>query len=564
MNQPTFHWIPRNKTHLSSAEENLLEALLISRGISGTQDTEKFLYPKLNHLADPFKIPGCEAAVDRIWAALKANESICIYGDYDVDGITSVTILNIVLKAYGASPKPFIPKRSSEGYGLSLQGIKRCFEENGTPDLLITVDCGTNSAAEIDHLRKLGTEVIVIDHHEPDPNENVAAVSIVNPKPSSGFEYLCAAGVVFKVAHALLKTHPIDFDLKDIIQFVALATVADIVPLVGENRIFVRYGLLRLERSQNMGLRALKNSAGLDGRIFSSDIGFRIGPRINAAGRMDSPETAVELLTTKDENRALELAQILETFNTKRQTYEKQIRQEAIAQLEELDAIHAENELSVIVLGSREWHPGVVGIVASRLMRQFYKPTFIVAIDENGIGKASGRSIEGVSLVQAIRECKDDLISGGGHDMAAGLSVHENSLANFRSSFSDFVYRQSTPEDRIPKLKYDTLIPLESLTLDFLNSYELLQPFGNANPQPVFVSSMVDLAAPPHHLKNKHLRFILQQNGHQRDAIFFGAGDRELPKPPWDVAFQINRNTFRGDTSLQIVIQDVRSAQPFP
>jgi single-stranded-DNA-specific exonuclease len=560
-------WIPRlSPVHGGAAEAAgagagfppILEHLLRQRGLLSDGDLETFLRPRLKDLSDPFLLPDMELAVGRIFRAIDAGEKICIYGDYDVDGVTSIALMRRVLRAYGAEPRLFIPKRSSEGYSLSAAALERCMREGDRPDLMITVDCGTAAVEEIASLSEQGVEVVVVDHHEPAPHGLPNCVAVVNPKRSNHLTYLCAAGVVFKLAHALLKTRPLDgFDLRDVIDLVAVATIADIVPLIGENRILVCHGLRRLPKTPNAGLWALQKVTGMDGAATSMDVGFRIGPRLNAAGRMDVPEDALEMLLTDDGAHAARLAEKLDGYNRERQRHEQQMRTEALAMLGE--GFNPGDD-PVIVLGSRSWHPGVVGIVASRLMRQFHKPTFIIAIDSNGVGKGSGRSIEGISLVQAIQACQGHLLAGGGHDMAAGLSIAESSITAFRRSFGDYVRSASNSEQRLPRLYVDAEVDFDDLSLEFLDSYELLQPFGSSNPQPIFMSRQVYLSEAPQRLKNNHLRFFLRQGYTERDAIFFGGGERTLPEPPWDIAFTIDRNTFRGKTSLQIIVQDVRAA----
>ncbi|MFC5050186.1 single-stranded-DNA-specific exonuclease RecJ [Rubritalea spongiae] len=538
---------------------SILLKLLGQRGVSGEEAIQKFLNPKLKDLSDPYLLPHMTEAVERICSAIDKGEEVIVYGDYDVDGVTSVALMRNVLDAYGVAGGVYIPKRGEEGYGLSDEAIDNLLEEHGKPHLIITVDCGTASINEIARLNELGVDVIVVDHHEMSADGSPECVAVVNPKLGDGFHYLCAAGVVFKLAHALLKKRRLEaFDLKSYIDMVAVATVADIVPLVEENRLLVRHGLKRLPRTGNVGLKALQRVAGLDGNVSSMDVGFRIGPRINAAGRMDKPEDALALLCESNSRSAKQLAEVLDDYNRQRQTYEKQIRDEAMRMVEEqCDPVND----PVIVLGSRKWHPGVVGIVASRLMRQFYKPTFIVAIDDDGVGKGSGRSVEGVSLVGAIQSCTDDLIAGGGHDMAAGLSIREERIADFRKNFGEYVLKTTTAAQRAPRMHVDAEIDFEELSLDFLDSYDLLQPFGSQNPQPVFMSRGVWLTEAPRHLKNKHLKLFLRQGISERDAIFFSGGERNLPDPPWDVAFTIDRNTFRGRTTLQMVIQDVRASR---
>ena len=533
----------------------ILGRLLSQRGIQH-EEVERFLRPRLAELTDPFEIPEVDLAVDRILRAVDQKERVCIYGDYDVDGVSSIAVLRTTLEAYGLKPYSFIPRRSSEGYGLSEGGLERCLTECGKPDLMISVDCGTVSNDAIAMLKSKGVETVVVDHHEMGPDGRPDCVALVNPKAARDpREYLCAAGVVFKLAHALLKQRPLEgFDLKSVLDLVAVATISDIVPLVDENRLLVRHGLRKLENSVRPGLRALLKLTGTEGRLSSADIGFRIGPRLNAAGRMDQPEQALATLMTGCSNEALDLADELENFNRNRQKLEQAIFAEAMAMLKE-----STND-PVIVVGSRAWHAGVVGIVASRLMRMYHKPVFVISIDENGIGKGSGRSISGISLVEAIGSCREHLIAGGGHHMAAGLSIHEDSIDAFRESFVKFVNETCGEKDLAAKVHVDAEVELGELSLDFLASYELLQPFGSSNPQPIFLARNVWLTEPPRRLKNNHLRLFLRQRYDERDAIFFGGGANELPDPPWDIAFTVDRNVFRGRVSVQISIQNVRPA----
>jgi single-stranded-DNA-specific exonuclease len=538
----------------------ILLQLLHQRGIHECGEIERFLDPRLRDLADPFEIPEMQAAVERVFAAIDRREHVCIFGDYDVDGVTSIALLRRVFEAYGATPRHFVPIRSSEGYGLGPAALERCMSEGPVPQLLLTVDCGTASVDEIATLRTRGIDVVVVDHHEPGPKGRPDCHAFVNPKAGSRFTYLCAAGVAFKLAHALLKTRPLDaFDLRSLLELVALATIADIVPLVGENRILVCQGLRRLPATLSPGLRALQEVAGVNGNATSMDVGFRLGPRLNAAGRMDVPQDALDTLLTDCRRLGAELATRLDAYNRERQQHELRIRQEAMEQLaaQGFDPVHD----PVIVLGSRGWHPGVVGIVASRLMRQFHKPAFVVAIDDDGLGKGSGRSVPGVSLVAAIDACRAVLDAGGGHEMAAGISVREEHLNEFRQRFAEFVSKATTPDQLQPVLRLNAELSLDELSLGFLASYEKLQPFGNGNPQPVFFARDIHPCRPPGHLRNKHLRLHLRQGLCEHEAMFFGGGERHLPDPPWDLAFTIDRNTFRGRTHLQVIVQDIRAAE---
>ncbi len=557
-------WIPRGQPYQPDEEGKsgsgvpaILEHLILQRGLAQAGELERYLQPRLRDLSDPMLIPGMGPAVTRILQAVDGSQKVCIYGDYDVDGVSSIALMRRILQAYHLQADCFIPKRAAEGYGLSEAAIARCISENGKPDLIITVDCGTVSVVEIAQLAEAGIDVVVVDHHEPSPDGTPDCHALVNPKLGEQFTYLCAAGVVFKLGHALLKKRPADLDLKELLDLVSVATIADIVPMVEENRLLVRHGLKRLSCTLNPGLKALQKVTGMIGTATSMDVGYRIGPRINAAGRMEQPEDALAILMTESREEAESLADQLDGYNRQRQAQELLILKQAEAMLE---ANPAWSELPVIVLGSREWHPGVVGIVASRLMRKYHKPTFTVAIDEEGLGKGSGRSIEGVSLVEAIRECMDDLVAGGGHAMAAGISIREHCLDAFREHFSQYVMEQTDEQQRTPKLLYDAEIDFEQLTLGFLGEYELLQPFGSGNPQPIFVARGVHASRSPIHMKNDHLRLALCQDRCERNAVFFGGGSKPLPEPPWDVAFTVDRNTFRGRTSLQLIVQDIRSS----
>lgn len=539
----------------------LVRKLLAQRGISGRERALRFLKPRLADLGDPFALREMDAAVERIFRAADNGEHVCIYGDYDVDGVSSVTLLYTILRAYGIRTDYFIPVRTREGYGLSEEGMANAIAKCGeTPGLIIAVDCGTSSVEEVAWLQAQGIDVVILDHHEASTQGRPPAVAVVNAKleEDSPFTYLCSAGVVFKLAHAMLKERRLPkFDLKQYLDVVAIATVADIVPLVEENRLLTRHGLRVMESGGNIGIQAINRVTNLNRRPSASHVSFRIGPRLNAAGRMDNPLDALNLLMTRDTAVAMELAERLEMHNRARQQEEEKIRHEA---MEMLSHTFSPKRDSVIVLGSRTWHPGVVGIVASLLMRRYHKPTFVISLDENGIGKGSGRSIPGVSLVQAIHACADTLISGGGHDMAAGLVIHEDMIDAFRARFDAFVKESVDPSRLTPVLNVDAEVSFPELTLELLDSYELLEPFGNSNPQPVFMSRNVMLTDAPRHLQGNHLRLGLRQGNYECDAMYFNGGSVKLPDPPWDIAFTIDRNVWRGRVSLSISIQDIRPA----
>ena len=520
----------------------------------------RFLQPRLQDLSDPFLLPDMDKAVNRLLKAVDNKESVVIYGDYDVDGVTSLTLVKSLLQAYGLEPRTFLPHRMEEGYGISADGLEKC-RADGPMDLLVAVDCGTTSIAELAPLAEQGTDVLIFDHHECSENGRPHCVALVNPKAGDDFHYLCSAGVVFKLGHAMLKQRWLDnFELREFLDIAALGTVADIVPLQDENRLIVRKGLLQLERTCHAGLRALRKVAALQSPLNAMDIGFRMGPRLNAAGRLASAQAALDLLLCKDDGEAMVIAEELDANNRERQAVEQAIFKEAEAQIEaELDPM-----ASGFVLGSDGWHPGVVGIVASRIMRRYHRPTFVVAFDEDGIGKGSGRSVHGISLVEIINRSRDLLLKGGGHDMAAGISIERRHFDEFRERFAREVASLASDDLFSPKLMLDVETKLSDLRPEVLDNYELLEPFGPANPQPLFYARAVRPRETPRLLKNKHMQMVLTQDGAERDAVWFSVGQVVLPKPPWDLAFHVQRSYFRGRMRIQILIQALRRTKAYP
>lgn len=532
--------------------------LLKRKGFLDSAEVDAFLQPRLQSLGDPFLLPNMQAAVERVLRAIAREERIVLFGDYDVDGVTSLALLAEMLRSYGVEPALFLPLRMEEGYGLSAESVTRCCEEH-RPDLLIAVDCGTSSNVEIAGLRARGVDVIVLDHHEP-KSVLPDCVAIVNPKIASdcAHQYLCSVGVVFKLCHALLKTKPSSgFDLKAQLDLVALGTVADIVPLHRENRVLVQRGAKQIARSTRPGIRRLMEVAGVRAPIAPEDIGFRLGPRLNAAGRLATAEKALRLLLTADETEAAELAAFLDGQNRERQAVEKEIfaaadEQAAASFLPERDA--------AIVVGAPDWHPGVLGIVASRVMRKYHRPTIVVGFDAAGVGKGSGRSIEGFSIVEALTKCEKFLSKFGGHEMAAGLTIDQAKFRTFAEAFRAAARAQLSDEQLQPCLQLDHEITFGDLNADFLKWHELLQPFGNGNPQPTFFARAVEPTIAPQVLKEKHVVLRLRQKNHFQRAIFFGGASSELPPPPWDVAFRVSSDLYEGETRLQIQVQAMRTA----
>jgi single-stranded-DNA-specific exonuclease len=533
--------------------------LLFRKGFATVEEVQAFLQPRLKSLSDPFLLPNMEAAVNRILSAIDRRERIVLFGDYDVDGVTSLALLAETLRAYGVAPDLFLPLRIEEGYGLSRESVERCVEQFH-PQLLIALDCGTSSAAEIVELQERDVDVIVLDHHEPKA-KLPECVAIVNPKvdSTSPFHYLCSVGIVFKLCHALLKTRPVEFDLKSKLDLVALGTVADIVPLRGENRTLVQRGAIEIARTTRPGLKKLIEVSGVKPPIFTEDIGYRLGPRLNAAGRLSTAEKSLRLLLTQDETEASELAEFLDKQNRERQDVEKRIfaaAEEKISQ--EFDS----NCDAAIIVFERGWHPGVLGIVASRIAHKYHRPAIVIGVDENGVGKGSGRSIEGFNLVQALTRCADKIDKYGGHEMAAGLTIQEKNLDLFAKQFRQVARELLSDEDLQPRLRLDHEISFAELNFDFIGWHEMLQPFGNGNPQPLFFAREVESVAAPRVVGERHLQLRLrQQNYHQR-AIFFGAAANTLPRQPWDIAFRIRPDEYEGETRLEMRVEAVRESAP--
>ncbi len=534
--------------------------LLLRKGFHSLEEVENFLRPRLSSLIDPFLLPQMHAAVSRIFAALDSQERIVLFGDYDVDGVTSLALLNEMLRAYGGTPELFLPFRLEEGYGLSRESVERCLEQH-RPQLLIALDCGTSSVTEIADLKKRGVDVIVLDHHEP-KSALPECVAIVNPKidADSPFHYLCSVGIVFKLCHALLKTRPLtDFDLKSKLDLVALGTVADIVPLRGENRVLVQRGAIEIARTSRIGLRKLMQVAGVRVPILPEDIGYRIGPRLNAAGRLSTAEKSLRLLLTQEESEAAVLAGELDQQNRERQEVEQEIFDAAI---ERIDGHFDAARDAAIVAGAHGWHPGVLGIVASRIVRKYHRPAIVIGFDENGIGKGSGRSIEGLNLVEALNRCADSLDNFSGHEMAAGLAVHEGNFDLFAKAFRNAARELLSDEALQPCLRLDHELAFTEIDVDFLRWHEMLQPFGNGNPQPLFLAREVEPVAPPRVMNEKHLLFRLRQGDRHRRAVYFNGAPNQLPPAPWDVAFRIRADEYGGETLVAMHIEAVRAAEP--
>jgi single-stranded-DNA-specific exonuclease len=557
--------------------------LLICRGVCDPVAARQFLDPKLSTLREPELLPGCSQAAEWIQAAIAAHRRIVIYGDYDVDGMTATAILWLCLKLLGAEVSYYVPHRVDEGYGLNCEAIRTLAADKTA--LLLTVDCGIASCAEAELARELGIELIITDHHEPGPVLPEAA-AIVHPRLPGGnypFGGLSGAGVALKLAWALCQqasgAKRVSPRMKDfLVQAVGLAalgTVADVVPLLDENRVLVRHGLESLAAVPTLGLATLLGLTKLtprrhsDGklRLDAEDVGFQIAPRLNAAGRLGQPQLAVELLVTDRPERAQELAQYIDGLNTTRQTLERSMQLAAAKQAKEM---FDPAEDAALVLADHGWHPGVIGIVAGRLADRFHRPVVMISWDKTGVrpGIGSARSIPGFDLHAALAECGEFLLSHGGHAAAAGLKIEERQLAGFRGAFCEVAATQISEQQRVAEVLVDVEAPLSAFTLQAVQQIERLAPFGQSNSRPLLCATGVSLSGPPRPLgtTGHHLAMTLCQDGVSLRAVAFGGGDwaAELAAVdgPLDVAFRPIINHFRGRQSVELHLVDWRPGSP--
>lgn len=546
-------------------------AVLVGRGLHDPDDARDFLTPRLSRLSDPFEIAGMPAAADRVLAAIDAGEPITVFGDYDADGVTATALLVTVLRSLGARVTPFTPCRRRDGYGLTASAAVRCLDEQ-SPRVLLTVDCGTNSQATAREVRRLGVDVVVTDHHEVGSEGTATdAVAVVNPKlgaPEAARD-LCGVGVAFKLCHALLKRRLAagrevdvrDIDLRDQLGLVALGTVCDMVPLTGENRAMVRYGLRRLEEAGTPGIAALRNVSGANGALSCYHLGFLLGPRLNAAGRLGQAAPALELLLTSDPDRAWELARELDRANHERQRIEQVILEEALLEL--APVFDAEQHFGLVV-GRPGWDVGVVGIVASRLCRHYGRPAAVVAFEEDGAGKGSCRGVEGVDLVEVLQSCDEHLDTYGGHQAAAGIGLASARLAAFRDAFNAQCASRLAGRDLRPVQVVDAWLDhLGEADDRLLEGIDRLRPLGCGNPSPVWGVRHVTPVGPPRRVgrDGAHLKMVVAGGGTQIDTIGFGMGNMTVPDGPMDLLFEFERNEFRGSVTRQLKLCDLRPSE---
>jgi single-stranded-DNA-specific exonuclease len=548
----------------------LVAQILINREIAGEDEARSFLSPRLGDLEDPTRLPGLAEGAREIHGALRAGQPLLVYGDYDVDGMTGTALLVSLLGRLGAEVTYYIPDRRSEGYGLNPDAVRRIAEDG--VGLLITVDHGTTANEEVTLARELGMDVVVLDHHTPS-GEPPPATALVNPHLAGGMPpFPCGVGVAFKVAWEVARLFaggPRVSDahrefLKEALGLVALGTVADVVPLRGENRLFVHFGLKVLAATRHPGLRALVEVADLaDGPIAASDLGFRLAPRLNAAGRLGRTELALELLLTDSTPRAREIASILDGENRRRQKIEGEILTDARSRVEsEYDAGHP----GALVMGDKEWHPGVIGIVASRLVERYHRPAVLVAFDGD-IGRGSCRTIPALELPAALSRCSEHLVSFGGHAAAAGLTVRAGRFDAFREAFDEVVRGMLEREDLVRKLRIDVMAPLSAVSPEVVRDIDRLAPFGEGNPRPVFATRGARVAGRVRRMggEGQHLSFLVSDGVATHRAIGFGmgplAGSVEKSVRGVDIAYTPRFDTWRRDGSLELGLSDVSPSQ---
>jgi single-stranded-DNA-specific exonuclease len=548
----------------------VLAELLLRAGLGEGDAAAAFLQPALASLNDPFLLRNLEAGATRLRQAIAQREQIVVLGDYDVDGVSSTALLVTVLRRFGLNPRFIVPRRSEDGYGLSRSAIDRALE-GGKPDLFIALDCGTNSHVETSFLRSQGIDVLVIDHHRS-KEQALDQCLLINPhvhaaegNSDGAWRHLCTVGLVFKLCHGLLKqlrtdNHPVAFRIKlrDHLDLVALGTVADLVPLVGENRILARHGLRILQETQRPGIRSLMEVAGVKPAqgITPTDISFRLGPRINASGRLADAALAVDLLLSDDATFCSETARQLDAFNRERQEIERAITEEAERVIEKEFLSHAG-----VVLFAENWHPGVVGIVAGRVTRKYNRPCVVLG-NEGDMAKGSGRSVDGVNLVEVLGTCCEHLTSWGGHPMAVGVALPKRHLDTFRARFADAVRSHVGGDIAEARLDLAAWLTPEQITERMMEELDALHPFGQGNPEPIFGVKGVVLRHAPEVFKDQHFRFHFEDaRGRRLHGVAWKLAHRCPPiGKPIDLAVELKWNHFNNRKLLQVGLIDWRPA----
>jgi single-stranded-DNA-specific exonuclease len=538
--------------------------LLCLRGFADPDLARQFLHPSLDQLHDPFKLTGMTAAVQRLEQAIARRERIAIHGDYDVDGITSTVILRRALEMLGGDVVHFIPERLRDGYGLQPAAIERLHADGVS--LIVSVDCGIRGIEAARRAREIGVDLIITDHHEPD-HELPVAVAVLNPKRhdcSYPDKYLAGVGVALKLVQALCGRAGRSKWLPAFVKIAAIGTLADVVPLVGENRVIARFGLESLTRGPHtVGLRALLDCCGLTGKTIDSyQVAFMLAPRVNAAGRMSTPDIATRLLLATDaalEQEARGLAQQLNDENLRRQQEEAELVTAAKKAIETDPAVGAHN---VLVVGGAGWHRGVIGIAASKLVDTYHKPAIVLSIDGD-VAHGSCRSIPDFDMLNALERCADLFVKFGGHRQAAGLTMEAARVPEFRQRINAWADDVLEPDQLRPRLRIDAALPLNGITHDLVRGLDSLGPFGMGNPRPVFHASPVEIVDGPRTIKERHLKMTFSQQGRRFRAIAWRAAERagflEKHRAGVNLAFSLDRNEYQGETYLELNVCDIRS-----
>jgi single-stranded-DNA-specific exonuclease len=537
----------------------LIAALLIARGFDEVEKAHRFLNPCIEHLHEPTLLKGLEKACQRILEAIDSKEKILIWGDYDVDGTTGTTLLRSVIRTLGGGSSFHIPNRFTEGYGLNIPALEKAKSEGVT--LAVTVDCGIRSFEPLEWAHTNGLDVIVTDHHLSDETRgNPPAYAVVNPN-QPGCEYpdkhLAGVGVALKLAHHLLRERGRIDELQDLLKITAIGTVADIMKLSGENRAIVALGLRDLPNTKNLGLKALMEAADCISEMTSYDIGFRIAPRINAAGRMDIAKHVVELFECGDFVEARKLASMLDARNRERQRMQQQITELAFTELSQFDA------QDFFVVAGDGWHRGVIGLAASKIAERAHRPAIVLSV-ENGVAHGSGRSVSTFHLLEALDACSDLFEQFGGHAAAAGMKIRSDKIDELRKRLNEFAAEKLTDEHRTPILNIDAHVSTSTLGLGIVNELKSLEPFGAGNPKPVFVTKDLTIADEALVMKEKHLKLRLQApDGKRFEAVWWDGVSRSngrtlRPGNSIEIAYTPEANIWQGNTRLQLVVHDLR------
>lgn len=535
---------------------SILAKTLVNKGITEKEDIDLFVNPTRKDFYDPFLMPDMEITVNRILKAIENNEKIIIYGDYDADGITSTTVLKNFLEERGLEVGTYIPNRLDEGYGLNKNAIKSIYDQGYR--LIITVDCGISGTEEIEYANSLGIETLITDHHEPTevlPN----ALAVVDAKRKDNkypFNQLAGVGVVFKLIQAIsIKLNLEEKEFLKYLDIVCIGTISDIVPLVDENRVIAKLGLKLIAQTRNIGLKALLEVIGFS-NIDSSAISFGVAPRINACGRMGNEKVALDLFLSKDYAEAKKLATRLNEYNIERQTIEKQIFDEAVQKVEA-----NEKDKTCVIVGSKGWHHGIIGIVASKITDMYFKPSILVCF-EDGEGKGSGRSIPGFDLHEALMKCEKHLEKFGGHAMAVGVTLKESEFESFKNELEE--YAKENEIDKIqPVIKIDSELSLKDVSIDSVKSLSMLEPYGEANKMPLFLFKNLKINSIRALSEGKHLKLTLKEDNYMINAIGFNMGElseKYLLDDKVDIVGNLDINVYNGNENVQIILKDIRKS----